>query len=54
VPPVQPHVIDFLKNTAWVEFIIEYHKDVPFKGIRPAATPEFPVFNRKHTLPPNK
>ena len=52
-PLVQPQVIDFLKTTAWVQFIIEYHKDVPFVGILPAAIPDYPIFNRKHTLPPN-
>jgi len=36
-----------------VQFIIEYHKDVPFVGILPAAIPDYPIFNRKHTLPPN-
>ena len=39
---MQPQVIDFLKTTAWVQFIIEYHKDVPFVGILPAAIPELP------------
>lgn len=50
-PLVQPHVIDFLKQTAWVDFIIEYHRDVPFRGLLPAAIPEYPIFNRKHGLP---
>jgi hypothetical protein len=53
LPVVQPHVIDFLKNTAWVKFIIEYHKQVPFVGLLPAAIPEYPIFNRRHTLPPD-
>lgn len=53
LPVVQPHVIDFLKTTAWVPFIIEYHKQVPFVGLLPAAIPEFPIFDRKYTLPPN-
>lgn len=52
-PLVQPQVIDFLKTTAWVDFIIEYHKEVPFVGILPAAIPEYPVFQRKTTQPPN-
>jgi len=53
LPPVQPAVIDFLKNTAWVRFIIEYHRDVPFKGLLPAAIPEYPVFKgRLKTRPP--
>ncbi|HEY0858649.1 MAG TPA: clostripain-related cysteine peptidase [Albitalea sp.] len=50
-PVVQPHVIDFLKQTAWVDFIIEYHRDVPFRGLLPAAIPAYPIFNRKHGLP---
>ncbi|NRF65383.1 hypothetical protein HLB44_00145 [Aquincola sp. S2] len=49
--PVQPQVIDFLKSTAWVDFIIEYHRQAPFVGLRPAAIPAYPIFNRKHTLP---
>ena len=52
LPNPQPHVIDFLKLTAWVPFIIEYHRDVPFVGLLPAAIPEYPIFNRRHTLPP--
>jgi hypothetical protein len=44
-PLVQPHVIDFLKVTDWVDFIKELHMDVPFKGLLPAAIPTFPVFN---------
>jgi hypothetical protein len=47
IPVVQPNVIDFLKNTAWVPFLIEYHKDAPFKGLLPPAIPEYPVFNAK-------
>lgn len=53
LPVMQPHVIDFLKITAWVPFIIEYHKQVPFVGLLPAAIPEFPIFNRGYTLPPD-
>jgi hypothetical protein len=41
----QPHVIDFLAQTRWVDFIIEYHKGVPFKGLLPARNPLFPVFD---------
>ena len=47
--PAQPQVIGFLANTAWVDFIIEYHRDVPFAGLRPAAIPRFPVFRRTGT-----
>lgn len=44
-PLVQPHVIDFLKVTDWVDFIKELHRDVPFVGLLPAVIPTFPVFN---------
>ncbi|MFZ5549946.1 MAG: clostripain-related cysteine peptidase [Pseudomonadota bacterium] len=47
-PPVQPHIIDFLKVTDWVDFIIEYHKGVPFKGLLPATIPPYPVFNARY------
>jgi hypothetical protein len=43
-PKVQPHVIDFLKATDWVDFLREYHKDTPFVGLLPALIPDFPVF----------
>jgi hypothetical protein len=43
-PRVQPHVIEFLKGTDWVDFIKEYHRDVPFKGLLPALIPQFPTF----------
>jgi hypothetical protein len=45
LPRVQPHIIEFLKVTDWVDFIIEYHKETRFVGLLPAAIPEFPVFN---------
>ena len=45
VPAVQPHVIDFLKKTAWVDFIVEYHRHQPFKGLRPARIPACPRFD---------
>ena len=44
-PLVQPHVIDFLKVTDWVDFIKELHREVPFVGLLPAVIPTFPVFN---------
>jgi hypothetical protein len=50
-PRVQPHIIDFVKVTDWVDFIIEYHKDVPFVGLLPAEIPEFPVFNANFEPP---
>jgi hypothetical protein len=46
-PRLQPNVIDFVKATDWVDFIIEYHRDLEFKGLLPASIPEFPVFNPK-------
>ena len=51
VPLVQPHVIDFLKKTKWVEFIDEYHKDVPFLGLLAARIPDFPTFNAEFEPP---
>lgn len=47
--PVQPKVIPFLSGTAWPRFIVEYHRDVPFRGLLPASIPTFPLFNRKYT-----
>jgi hypothetical protein len=46
-PLVQPHIIEFVKVTDWVDFLIEYHKEAPFVGLLAAAIPEFPVFNAK-------
>jgi hypothetical protein len=46
--PEQPQVIDFLASTAWVDFIVEYHRDVKFVGLRPAAIPEYPVFRKPY------
>ena len=45
-PRVQPHIIDFVKVTDWVDFIIEYHKESqePVR-LLPARIPQFPVFN---------
>ncbi len=45
-PPVQPHIIEFVKVTDWVDFIIEYHKESQeWVRLLPAKIPEFPVFN---------
>jgi hypothetical protein len=41
---VQPHIIEFLKSTAWVDFILKYHETTPFKGFRAAQLPAYPVF----------
>lgn len=49
-PPAQRHVIGFLadrpQRPPWVEFIVEYHRDVPFAGLRRARAPVFPIFDR--------
>ena len=42
-PKVQQHVIDFLKETTWVDFLIEYHRETPFVGLLPALLPQMPV-----------
>jgi hypothetical protein len=46
-PQVQRHVIDFLKETDWVDFLIEYHKDTPFIGLLPAVMPDMPLLHSK-------
>lgn len=51
LPRVQPHIIDFVKTTDWVDFLIEYHKGTTFKSLRAAAIPEFPVFNERYQAP---
>ncbi len=50
-PAVQPHVIAFLKQTAWVPFIIEFHRHEPFSGLRVAPIPAFNRFNPDHNVP---
>jgi hypothetical protein len=51
LPPVQPNVIDFVKVTDWVDFLIEYHKDTTFAGLLPSAIPTLPAFNRRYVRP---
>ncbi len=51
LPLVQPHVIEFLKETNWVEFIDEYHKGVRFTGLLVARIPDFPIFDAKFVPP---
>ena len=46
-PAVQRHIIDFLKETTWVDFLIEYHKGTPFVGLLPALLPDMPVVHTK-------
>lgn len=52
--PVQPHVIEFLKITDWVDFLHEYHRDVKFVGFKAAKLPVFPAFNAKFGQTPVK
>jgi hypothetical protein len=56
--PAHRHVIGFLADKgstrpAWVQFIVEYHRDIVFKGLLPAQPLLFPVFNArfKRSLP---
>jgi hypothetical protein len=52
-PPLQRGVIDFLKDTTWVDFLVEYHKDVPFKAFHVGSIPRLPGFNPKaEPVPP--
>jgi hypothetical protein len=41
--PAQPEVVDFLRNTAWVDFILAYLKGVRFAGLRAPVIPTFPL-----------
>jgi hypothetical protein len=45
-PQVQRHIIDFVKVTDWVDFLIEYHRDAPFVGLLPAEIPDMPLASR--------
>jgi hypothetical protein len=36
---VQQQMIDFLKKSAWVDFIRKYHRDEPFVGMLAAEIP---------------
>lgn len=47
-PLVQPGVIEFLKATNWVEFLVEYHKEVKFKSFHVGSIPQLPPFNGKY------
>lgn len=49
-PPAIKHQIDFLlerngKRAPWVQFIVDYHRDIPFDGYQRAKRPQFPVYN---------
>jgi hypothetical protein len=54
---VQRGVIEFLTNTTWVDFLVEYHKDVPFRAFHVGSIPPLPSFNpraEKPTEPPRE
>lgn len=42
-PQAQPHVIDLLKNTHWVDFIRKYHETTVMKTLLTPSIPTFPV-----------
>jgi len=44
--PAQPEVVDFLRNTAWVDFILAYLKGVRFAGLRSPVIPTFPLADK--------
>ena len=50
-PAVQPHVIELLKVTDWVDFLDEYHRGVAFVGLHAANVPVFPVYNAAFNPP---
>ena len=51
-PQLQRHIIEFLKVTDWVDFLIEYHRTTPFIGLLAPQVPDMPVlgqvFDAKH------
>jgi hypothetical protein len=44
LPSALAEDIDFLENGTWVDFIIEYHREVKFQALLPARAPIYPVF----------
>ncbi len=50
-PPAHRHQIPFLtdrpQRPPWVQFIVEYHRDVPFVGLLRAKPLQFPVFDAR-------
>ncbi|WP_416460823.1 clostripain-related cysteine peptidase [Rubrivivax gelatinosus] len=50
-PGVQPQVIEFLKATDWVDFIVEYHREARFAGLLSPRRRPFPVFNARYQRP---
>jgi hypothetical protein len=53
-PRLQHGIIDFVKVTDWVDFIVEYHRDTRFVGLLPAEIPRLPAFNARFQAPPAK
>lgn len=46
LPSALAEDIDFLVRGKWLDFVVEYHKDVKFRAFLPAQAPVFPVFDR--------
>jgi hypothetical protein len=44
-PQPQRHVIDFLKETDWVDFLLEYHRDTTLVGVRVVPPARMPVLH---------
>lgn len=46
-PPLQPLRLPWLaRRNGWVDFIVEYHRDVPFRGIREAPRLFYPTWEQ--------
>ena len=44
-PQLQRHIIDFVKETDWVDFLREYHKGTPFIASLPDPEPHMPLLH---------
>jgi hypothetical protein len=42
-PGAQAHLIDFVKVTDWVDFLVEYHRDTAFVGLLSPMIPDYPI-----------
>lgn len=51
LPPAQTGVIDFLKETNWVEFLKEYHRDTAFRAFHVGRIPKLPGFDPQYVAP---
>ena len=53
-PQIQRHIIDFVKETDWVDFLLEYHKGAPFVASLPDPEPHMPLlrssFDPRHPV----